>query len=87
MALGATEEVTFKDPSKPTFISLMEGLLAARQAMEGVISNESIVQLFNEYLQKHGHEEELQPASDEERGLMNGTQYENQGNNRETAED
>lgn len=64
--LGATNECTFKDPSKPTFISLMEGLEHARLAMEGIVAKEDIVRIMNEYLEKHGHKEELKVAPDEE---------------------
>jgi hypothetical protein len=67
VALGAPEDVAFRNPSKPTFISLMDGLLKARQALEGIIAGEDIVKLFNEYLQKHGQQEELKIASPEER--------------------
>lgn len=65
-ALGATDDVQFKDPSKPTFISLMEGLKACREAMIDIVQNEDIVNLFNEYLNKHGYEEMLTPISNEE---------------------
>lgn len=64
---GASEDCTFQDPAKPTFISLMEGLKAIREGMEGIVAIEDIVRLMNEYLSKHGTEEELQPAPEEER--------------------
>lgn len=66
LALGASKDVQFKDPSKPAFISLMEGLKAAREALIDIVENEDIVDLFNEYLQKHGQEQELTAISNED---------------------
>lgn len=66
MACGAGKDVEFKDPSKPTFKSLMEGLQMAREAMIDIVENESIVDVFNEYLQKHGKQYKLTPISNEE---------------------
>ncbi len=66
MALGASKNVQFKDPSKPAFISLMNGLKAAREALIDIVENEDIVKLFNEYLQKHGQEQELTAISNED---------------------
>jgi hypothetical protein len=66
VALGAGEDVQFQTPSKPTFISLMEGLLAARQALEGIVRKQDIVDLINEYLESHGHKRDLQVAEEGE---------------------
>ncbi len=66
IALGGSEDCNFKDPAKPTFISLMEGLLAMRQAMEGLIEPEDIVNLFNEYLESNDQKRELHAISKEE---------------------
>lgn len=65
-ALGATDECNFKDPTHPTFISLMDGLLAMRQAMEGLIEPEDIVNLMNEYLESNDQKRELHALSKEE---------------------
>lgn len=66
IALGATEECNFKDPTKPTFISLMEGLKAMRDAMDGLIEPEDIVTLMNEYLESNDQKRELHALSKEE---------------------
>ena len=66
IALGASEDVQFRDPAKPAFISLMEGLKAAREAMDGLIEPEDIVELFNEYLEKHGQAQKLRALPKEE---------------------
>lgn len=81
IALGATKDVTFKDPSKPTFASLMEGLKAAREAMIDIVTNEDIVRLYNEYLLKHGHKEELTAISNEEMRNNNGNSEQSEDNN------
>lgn len=65
IALGASDECDFKDPSKPSFISLMEGIKAIREGMDGIVAKESIVKLMNERLELEG-EDELQVAEDEE---------------------
>jgi hypothetical protein len=66
IALGGTEETNFKDPAKPTFISLMEGLKALREAMEGLIEPDDIVNLMNEYLESNDQKRELHAISKEE---------------------
>lgn len=38
----------------------------AREAMIDIVENESIVDVFNEYLQKHGKQYKLTPISNEE---------------------
>ena len=83
LALGATKEIAFKDPSKPAFISLMTGLQACREAMIDIVSNEDIVKLFNEYLNKHGFSEELTAISNEE---MNQNTMNEEGNNDKDSE-
>lgn len=80
MALGATKDVQFRDPSKPTFISLMEGLKAAREAMIDIVENEDIVDLFNEYLSKHGQDAELTAISNKD---MNNSMEDENGNFRQ----
>lgn len=66
MALGASKDITFRDPSKPTFSSLMDGLKSCREALINIVTNEDIVELFNEYLAKHGMKNKLTPISNEE---------------------
>ena len=65
IALGATDECNFKDPSKPSFISLMEGIKAIREGMDGIVAKEDIVRLMNERLELEG-KDELTVAEDEE---------------------
>lgn len=65
-ALGATEECNFEDPTKPTFISLMDGLKSMREAMDGLIEPEDIVELMNEYLENNDQDKELHALSKEE---------------------
>lgn len=65
-ALGASKDCNFKDPSKPTFTSLMEGIKALREGMEGLIEKEDIVNLMNDYLEQHGQAQKLHVAPDEE---------------------
>jgi hypothetical protein len=79
IALGADEEVNFKDPTHPTFISLMEGLKAMREAMEGLIEPEDIVNLMNEYLESNDQKRELHALPKEE--MINNNDPEQQQNN------
>jgi hypothetical protein len=79
IALGASEEVNFKDPTHPTFISLMEGLKAMREAMDGLIEPEDIVNLMNEYLESNDQKRELHALPKEE--MINNNDPEQQGNN------
>lgn len=65
LVLGADEECAFEDPTEPSFISLMEGLEHAKNAMYGVVEHEDLVEIYNEYLQKHGKEYKLRPISNE----------------------
>ena len=76
--MGATDECNFKDPTHPTFISLMEGLKAMREAMDGLIEPEDIVNLMNEYLESNDQKRELHALSKEE--MMANQQMED-GNN------
>jgi hypothetical protein len=69
IALGATEECNFKDPAHPAFISLMEGLKALREAMDGIIEPDDIVNLMNEYLESNDQKRELHALPKEE--MMN----------------
>ena len=66
MALGGTEECNFKDPTHPTFISLMDGLKSMREAMDGLIEPEDIVNLMNEYLESNDQKRDLHALSKEE---------------------
>ena len=68
MALGASEECNFKDPTKPTFISLMEGLKAMREAMDGLIEPEDIVTLMNEYLESNDQQGQDSEQSSDNKG-------------------
>lgn len=65
IALGATDQCNFSDPSKPTFLSLMEGIKAIREGMDGIVAKEDIVKLMNERLELEGSDE-LTVAEDEE---------------------
>lgn len=64
--LGGKDDTDFMDPSKPTFISLMEGLKAMREAMIDIVEPEDIVDQFNEYLEKNGHAVKLRALPKEE---------------------
>lgn len=66
IALGASYQCNFKDPAKPTFISLMDGLKSLREAMEGLIEPDDIVNLMNEYLESNDQKRELHAISKEE---------------------
>ena len=81
-ALGATDECNFKDPAHPTFISLMEGLKALREAMDGIIEPEDIVNLMNEYLASNDQKRELHCLSKEEL-INNKNQGQDQNNQNE----
>ena len=78
-ALGADDEINFKDPAHPTFISLMEGLKALREAMDGIIEPEDIVNLMNEYLESNDQKRELHALSKEEMMGFNESNNEGQG--------
>jgi len=82
IALGGSDETNFKDPAKPAFISLMEGLLAMRQAMDGLIEPEDIVNLMNEYLESNDQKRDLHAMSKEEMMANNnaGQPQNNNGN-------
>lgn len=66
LALGASEECNFKDPAHPTFISLMDGLKALREALMGLVEPEDIVNLMNEYLESNDQKRELHALPKEE---------------------
>ena len=86
IALGATEDANFKDPAKPPFISLMEGLKAMREAMEGLIMEEDIVNLMNEYLESNDQKRDLH-ALPEEDLARNQTMGDDKGGSNETKPD
>ena len=65
-ALGADDEINFQDASKPTFISLMTGLKEMREAFDGLVAKEDIVNQFNIYLEKNDQEVELHVAEEGE---------------------
>jgi hypothetical protein len=52
--LGAKDDCTFQDPSRPTFISLMEGAKNAVDALLPIAEPDDIVKLLNEHFQKSG---------------------------------
>ena len=85
IALGATEECNFKDPAHPVFISLMEGLKALREAMDGLIEPEDIVNLFNEYLEANDQKRELHCLPKEE--MMSNNDDEQNGSDSEPTSD
>jgi hypothetical protein len=66
MALGATEECNFQDPSKPTFISLMDGLKSMREAFDGLVAKQDIIDQFNVYLTNNDQEVMLHLAEEGE---------------------
>jgi len=66
IALGGDEDCNFKDPAHPTFINLMEGLKAMREAMEGLIMEEDIVNLMNEYLESNDQKRDLHALPEED---------------------
>lgn len=66
LALGATEDCNFRDPAKPSFISLMEGMEKMRAAMDGLVAKEDIVKQMNVYLQNNDLEMELHVAEEGE---------------------
>lgn len=65
IALGCSEECNFADPSKPSFISLMEGVKLIREGLDGLVGKADIVRLMNERLELEGADE-LEVISDEE---------------------
>ena len=81
IALGATDECNFKDPDHPPFISLMEGLLAMRQAMEGLVEPEDIITLMNNYLASNDQEIELHALPKEEMSINANDQDESDSEN------
>ena len=80
-ALGASDDCNFEDPTKPTFVSLMEGLKSMREAMEGLIEPEDIVELMNEYLENNDQDKELHALSKEEMMENNSAGFD-EGNNK-----
>ena len=78
LALGADEEVNFADPTKPSFISLMEGLKAMREAMDGLVEPEDIVERMNAYLETNDQKAELHAISKEEMMMAEMSQWEGQ---------
>lgn len=78
LALGADEEVNFADPTKPSFISLMEGLKAMREAMDGLVEPEDIVERMNAYLEVNDQKAELHAISKEEMMMAEMAQWEGQ---------
>jgi hypothetical protein len=85
LALGADEEVNFKDPTHPTFISLMDGLKALREALMGLVEPEDIVNLMNEYLESNDQKRELHALSKEE--MMNNEQDQETGDNEQDRQE
>jgi hypothetical protein len=87
IALGGSDECNFKDPTHPVFISLMEGLKALREAMEGLIEPEDIVNLMNEYLESNDQKRELHALSKEEMMGFNDDPRQQEDNNGSQTED
>lgn len=83
-ALGAPDDINFKDPSKPTFVSLMEGIKALREGMDGIVEKEDIVRLMEEHLERHGQREKLHATKDEV--MVDGTPANPQGSQTNQAE-
>jgi hypothetical protein len=48
--LGADEEIQFNDPGEYTMQSQMNGVLLIRQALEGLVEREQIVDMINKFL-------------------------------------
>jgi len=65
-ALGASDDINFKDPAHPTFVSLMDGLKSMREALMGLVEPEDIVNLMNEYLEANDQKRELHALPKEE---------------------
>jgi len=84
-ALGASDECNFKDPGHPTFIDLMEGLSSMREAMEGLIEPEDIVNLMNDYLESNDQKRELHALPKEE--LMNNNEEEENDDSGQSEDD
>ena len=80
IALGATKECNFSDPSKPSFISLMMGIKAIREGMDGIVAKEDIVKLMNERLELEGSDM-LTVVSDEEMKASQGFNDQDKDNN------
>lgn len=76
LALGGSEETNFKEPAHPTFISLMDGLKALREALMGLVEPEDIVNLMNEYLESNDQKRELHALPKEE--MINNNEQENE---------
>jgi len=79
-ALGADDEINFKDPAHPTFISLMDGLKSLREALMGLVEPEDIVNLMNEYLEANDQKRELHALSKEEMEGFNNDENDQEGN-------
>jgi hypothetical protein len=62
---GATEDCTFMDPSRPAFVSLMEGIEKMVNALIQICTPQSIVELANMYLEKHGEQLQLEAREDD----------------------
>ena len=52
IALGCTEDVRFKDPTETTIQMQMLGVLRIRQALQGLVKPEQIIEVINEYMGK-----------------------------------
>ena len=63
--LGASEDCAFNDPSRPAFVSLMEGIEKMVTALLPIVEPEDIVKMANVYLEKHGEQFQLRPRKDD----------------------
>jgi hypothetical protein len=66
IALGASEDVNFQDPVKPSFVSLMAGMKDMREAWDGLVAKQDIVDFFNVYLEKNDQNMKLHVAEEGE---------------------
>jgi hypothetical protein len=76
MVLGAPEECSFQDPSKPAFISLWEGISKMVEALMPIVEIEDIVKLANEYIEKRGEDFQLTPLDREKMMMEEGQKWE-----------
>jgi hypothetical protein len=64
--LGAKDDCTFQDPTRPAFISLMEGIKAGVEALLPIAEPDDIMKIINEYLERSGKKWKLRAKPREE---------------------
>lgn len=82
VALGLTDEVQFQEPYEPSFEAKMASILLARQALEGIVPVEELVNVINKIM---GYEEKERLTPDpeyEKRKELELQQGENDGQNK-----